>query len=31
VQFMPPNANTLLSDFQHALRTDLMALASMRK
>jgi len=31
VQFMPPNANSLLSDFQHALRTDLMALMETRK
>jgi CubicO group peptidase (beta-lactamase class C family) len=31
VQFMPPNSNSLISDFQHALRADLMALASMRK
>lgn len=26
VQFMPPNANSLLSDFQQALRADVMAL-----
>ncbi|MCB2078803.1 MAG: beta-lactamase family protein [Novosphingobium sp.] len=26
VQFMPPNANSLLSDFQHALKADIMAL-----
>jgi CubicO group peptidase (beta-lactamase class C family) len=27
VQFMPPNANSLLSDYQQALRADVMALA----
>ena len=27
VQFMPPNANSLLSEYQHALRADVMALA----
>jgi len=31
VQFMPPNANSLLTDFQHALRADIMALMEPRK
>jgi len=30
VQFMPPNANSLLSDFQHALKADVMALMEVR-
>jgi CubicO group peptidase (beta-lactamase class C family) len=31
VQFMPPNANSLLMEFQQALRADLMALMAARK
>lgn len=30
VQFMPPNANSLLSDFQQALKADLMALMEVK-
>lgn len=30
VQFMPPSANSLLTDFQHALRADIMALMEHR-